>query len=264
MLLGVMIFQFLERVPDRQAVELKKYHLAWKLALNLKLSDQGFHPTTLVYLLSELVRAHGLGRSRYRGFSKVELQNLFIGAACNIKRWLRIIAALTCALNVCLGPFQGPLKQPQNDFRTPSFQPAQTYVLGLTHPESSSAALERCFSAQSNVKARPLTVLPQNAPFALCGETDLHFEGGIATEIPANCLPARPCRRRPAHCIDHPARSGRSSGSSNQRRVGHCRHCRPAWASSTERYRWMDCANTEGTPAWHAQWTLDALGWRIG
>ena len=48
-LLGVLIFQFLERVPDRQAVELVKYHLGWKLALNLKLSEGGFHPTTLVY-----------------------------------------------------------------------------------------------------------------------------------------------------------------------------------------------------------------------
>jgi len=34
-LLGVLILQFLERVPDRQAVELVKYHLGWKLALNL-------------------------------------------------------------------------------------------------------------------------------------------------------------------------------------------------------------------------------------
>jgi len=54
-LLGVMIFQFLERVPDRQAVELVKYHLGWKLALNLKLSDQGFHPTTLVYFRQRLM-----------------------------------------------------------------------------------------------------------------------------------------------------------------------------------------------------------------
>ena len=38
-LLGVLIFQFLERVPDRQAVEMVKYHLGWKLALNLKLGD---------------------------------------------------------------------------------------------------------------------------------------------------------------------------------------------------------------------------------
>jgi transposase len=39
--------------------------------------------------ISELARAHGLRRSRYRGFAKVELQNLLIGTACNVKRWLR-------------------------------------------------------------------------------------------------------------------------------------------------------------------------------
>ena len=38
---------------------------------------------------SELVRAHGLRRARYRGLAKVRLQNYFAGAACNIKRWLR-------------------------------------------------------------------------------------------------------------------------------------------------------------------------------
>jgi transposase len=41
---------------------------------------------------SELVRAHGLRRARYRGRSKVALQNYLIGAACNIKRWLRRVA----------------------------------------------------------------------------------------------------------------------------------------------------------------------------
>src|SRR5258708_2784109 len=55
-LLGVLIFQFLERVPDRQAVELVKYHLGWKLALNL--SESGFHPTTLVYFRQRLIE-HG-------------------------------------------------------------------------------------------------------------------------------------------------------------------------------------------------------------
>jgi hypothetical protein len=54
-LLGVLIFQFMERVPDRQAVELVKYHLGWKLALNLKLSEGGFHPTTLVYFRQRLI-----------------------------------------------------------------------------------------------------------------------------------------------------------------------------------------------------------------
>lgn len=41
--------------------------------------------------VSELARAHGLSRSRYRGFANVELQNLLIATACNIKRWLRAI-----------------------------------------------------------------------------------------------------------------------------------------------------------------------------
>jgi hypothetical protein len=38
---------------------------------------------------SELVRAHGLRQARYRGLAKVQLQNYFIGAACNVKRWIR-------------------------------------------------------------------------------------------------------------------------------------------------------------------------------
>jgi hypothetical protein len=38
---------------------------------------------------SELVRAHGMRRARYRGLDKVKLQNYFIGAACNVKRWMR-------------------------------------------------------------------------------------------------------------------------------------------------------------------------------
>ena len=38
---------------------------------------------------SELVRGHGLRRARYRGLAKVKLQNYLIGAACNVKRWIR-------------------------------------------------------------------------------------------------------------------------------------------------------------------------------
>jgi hypothetical protein len=38
---------------------------------------------------SELVRGHGLRHARYRGLVKVRLQNYFIGAACNVKRWVR-------------------------------------------------------------------------------------------------------------------------------------------------------------------------------
>jgi hypothetical protein len=57
-LLGVLIFQFLERVPDRQAAELVKYHLGWKLALNLDLTFKGIHHTTLSYFRDRLL-AHG-------------------------------------------------------------------------------------------------------------------------------------------------------------------------------------------------------------
>ena len=56
-LLGVLIFQFIERVPDRQAAELVKYHLGWKMALNLKLGAAGFHPSTLVHFRQRLLEA---------------------------------------------------------------------------------------------------------------------------------------------------------------------------------------------------------------
>jgi transposase len=41
---------------------------------------------------SELVRAHGLRHARYRGLARAKLQNYFIGAACNVKRWIRLEA----------------------------------------------------------------------------------------------------------------------------------------------------------------------------
>jgi hypothetical protein len=61
--------------------------------------------------ISELARAHGLRRSRYRGFAKVELQNLFIGTACNIKRWLRMIAGIKFAAKIDLLFFKDLLKE---------------------------------------------------------------------------------------------------------------------------------------------------------
>src|ERR1700693_4408640 len=63
--------------------------------------------------ISELARAHGLRRSRYRGFAKVELQNLFIGTASNIKRWLRIVAETTLDPNLDLLFFKNLLQRIQ-------------------------------------------------------------------------------------------------------------------------------------------------------
>jgi hypothetical protein len=40
---------------------------------------------------SELVRAHGARQARYRGLKKVTLQNYFIAAACNVKRWIKLL-----------------------------------------------------------------------------------------------------------------------------------------------------------------------------
>jgi transposase len=54
-LLGTLILQFLERAPDRQAADLVRYHLGWKLALGLELGERGFHPTTLVTFRQRLL-----------------------------------------------------------------------------------------------------------------------------------------------------------------------------------------------------------------
>jgi transposase len=41
---------------------------------------------------SELVRGHGLRQARYRGLAKMRLQSYLTGAACNLKRWIRLAA----------------------------------------------------------------------------------------------------------------------------------------------------------------------------
>jgi transposase len=41
---------------------------------------------------SELVRGHGMRRTKYRGRSRVGLSHYFMGAACNVKRYLNLLA----------------------------------------------------------------------------------------------------------------------------------------------------------------------------
>jgi transposase len=41
---------------------------------------------------SELVRGHGLRRTKYRGFGRVAMSHYFMAAACNVKRYLRRLA----------------------------------------------------------------------------------------------------------------------------------------------------------------------------
>ncbi len=42
------VLQELDGIPDRQAVEMLRYHGGWNFALNRQLGDELFHPTTLV------------------------------------------------------------------------------------------------------------------------------------------------------------------------------------------------------------------------
>jgi transposase len=46
-LLGVCLLQYLEGVPDRQAIDMLRYHAGWNFALNRQLGEQRFHPSTL-------------------------------------------------------------------------------------------------------------------------------------------------------------------------------------------------------------------------
>jgi len=48
LMLGVSFLQYLDGVPDRQAVELLHYHAGWNFALNRQLGDERFHPSSLV------------------------------------------------------------------------------------------------------------------------------------------------------------------------------------------------------------------------
>jgi len=46
---AVMVLQALEGLSDREAVSALRRDIAWKVACGLRLDDQGFHPTVLVY-----------------------------------------------------------------------------------------------------------------------------------------------------------------------------------------------------------------------
>jgi transposase len=54
LMLGVSILQELDGVPDRQAVEMLRYHAGWNFGLNRQLGDPGFHPTSLVNFRNRL------------------------------------------------------------------------------------------------------------------------------------------------------------------------------------------------------------------
>ncbi len=54
-LLGVLILQYMERLPDRQAAEACTYDLRWKLARGMEADETAFHPMGLVYFRRQLL-----------------------------------------------------------------------------------------------------------------------------------------------------------------------------------------------------------------
>jgi len=54
LLLGVSLLQDLDGTPDRQAVEMLRYHAGWNFALNRQVGDPVFHPTSLVNFRNRL------------------------------------------------------------------------------------------------------------------------------------------------------------------------------------------------------------------
>src|SRR5829696_7256998 len=50
----VMVLQALEDLSDREAVSALRRDIAWKVACGLRLDDEGFHPTVLVYWRARL------------------------------------------------------------------------------------------------------------------------------------------------------------------------------------------------------------------
>jgi len=59
--LGVTLWQFVEKIPDREAVERLRYHLGWKYALNHEVNEAIFDPTVLVRFRAKLLE-HEQGR----------------------------------------------------------------------------------------------------------------------------------------------------------------------------------------------------------
>ncbi|MEN6425218.1 MAG: transposase [Phycisphaerales bacterium] len=58
---GVTLLQFMEKAPDRKAVEQVRFHLGWKHALDLAVGYGGFHATSLVYFRQRLLEHEQAG-----------------------------------------------------------------------------------------------------------------------------------------------------------------------------------------------------------
>ena len=67
MLAMVTIFQYAEKMPDRQAAEALRRRTDWKYALHLSLVTPGFDPDSLLqHLINELISAGRINWQKYR------------------------------------------------------------------------------------------------------------------------------------------------------------------------------------------------------
>ncbi len=68
-LAAVTLLQFMDKLPDRQAVEALRYHLGWKRAVDVEVGYEAFHPTSLVKFRERLL-AGGAERVVFDGLVK--------------------------------------------------------------------------------------------------------------------------------------------------------------------------------------------------
>src|SRR6266568_1121276 len=92
LMLGVSILQELDGVPDRQAVEMVRYHAGWNFALNRQIGDEVFHSTSLVNFRHRLGQHEqsALGCKNWRqslGSRNVRGSGLSFGNATSTARW---------------------------------------------------------------------------------------------------------------------------------------------------------------------------------
>jgi hypothetical protein len=58
----VMVLQALEGLSDREEISALRRDIAWKVACGLRLDDEGFHPTVLVYWRNRIRASSRPGR----------------------------------------------------------------------------------------------------------------------------------------------------------------------------------------------------------
>jgi hypothetical protein len=160
-------------VPDRQAVEMVKYHLGWKLALHLRLGDPGFHPTTLVHFRQRLLE-HAKSDLAFEAVLEALHQAGLLAKRCrqrldstHVVAAVANLSGLECvreALRLALEELAEALPEPAR----PAFWPLlwDRYVDSKLDYRSSADALQDKFRQSRGRRVRPAALAggPQERP----------------------------------------------------------------------------------------------------